>query len=192
MPHQAADSVVTAAQVISGLQTIASRNTNPLDSVVVSVTTVHGGHADNVLPERVVLGGTVRTFREAVRDSVEPAMRRIAGGICAAMGASFELDYTRLYPATVNSAEESEIAAAVAASVVGEANVDLQPVPSMGGEDFAFMLNQRPGSYVWVGNGPGEGGCMLHNPRYDFNDEVLPVGATYWVELIRKLLPEAA
>ena len=191
MPHQAVDSVVTAAQVINGLQTIASRNTHPIDSVVLSVTMVHGGDADNVLPERVVLGGTVRTFREGVRDAVEPAMRRVAGGICAAMGARFELDYTRLYPATINSLEESELAAEAAAAVVGDGNVDLQPVPSMGGEDFAFMLRERPGSYVWVGNGPGEGGCMLHNPRYDFNDEVLPVGASYWVELTRRLLPQA-
>jgi amidohydrolase len=191
MPHQAVDSVVTAAQVINGLQTIASRNTHPIDSVVLSVTMVHGGDADNVLPERVVLGGTVRTFREGVRDAVEPAMCRVAGGICAAMGARFELDYTRLYPATINSLEESELAAEAAAAVVGDGNVDLQPVPSMGGEDFAFMLRERPGSYVWVGNGPGEGGCMLHNPRYDFNDEVLPVGASYWVELTRRLLPQA-
>jgi hippurate hydrolase len=192
MPHQGVDSVVTAAQVITGLQTIASRNVNPIDAVVVSVTMVHGGDADNVLPERVVLGGTVRTFRDSVRDAVEPAMRRIAGGICAATGARFELDYTRLYPATINTLEESEIAAEAAAAVAGEANVDLQPVPSMGGEDFAFMLRERPGSYVWVGNGPGEGGCTLHNPRYDFNDEALPVGASYWVELTRKLLPEPA
>ncbi len=194
MPHQGVDSIVTAAQVITGLQTITSRNTDPVDAAVVSVTTVHGGDADNVIPERVVLGGTVRTFRDAVRDAVEPAMRRIAGGICEAMGASYELDYTRLYPATVNSIEESEIAAAAAATVAGAANVNHQPVPSMGGEDFAFMLRERPGSYVWVGNGIGEGdgatGCMLHNPRYDFNDEILPIGASYWVELVKQILPE--
>ena len=192
MPHQGVDAIVTAAQVITGLQTISSRNTDPIDAVVVSVTMVHGGDADNVLPERVRLGGTVRSFRDEVRDMVEPAMRRIAEGVCTAMGARCELDYTRLYPATVNTAEETAVAAATAASIVGEAHVNHHPVPSMGGEDFAFMLRERPGSYVWVGNGPGEGGCTLHNPRYDFNDDVLPIGASYWVELVRRILPQPA
>lgn len=190
MPHQGVDAIVTASQVVTALQTIASRQTDPLDAVVVSVTQIHGGDAYNIIPDSVQLKGTVRTFKDRVRDSVEPAIRRIANGICAAAGGTMELDYHRRYPSTVNHAGETELAAAAAEAVVGAENIDRHPVPSMGSEDFAYMLRERPGCYVWLGNGAGEGGCMLHNPGYDFNDEILPIGASYWATLVEQILPE--
>jgi hippurate hydrolase len=175
--------------VVGALQSIASRNTDPVDALVVSVTQIHGGDAYNVIPDEVKLAGTVRSFREEVRDTVEPAMKRIADGVCAAYGATAELRYEKLYPATVNSVEETEQAAAAATALVGADAIQRNPVPSMGAEDFAFMLRERPGSYVWVGNGAGEGGCMLHNPGYDFNDEIIPIGASYWATLAEQVLP---
>ena len=192
MPHMGVDSVVTAAQIVNALQTIASRNTHPLDAVVVSVTQIHGGDAYNVLPDEVVLRGTTRSFRPEVQDSIEPAMRRIVDGICQTMGATATMKYERRYPPTINTAPETEIAAKVAAQVVGEGNVHDDLMPSMGSEDFAFMLQQKPGSYVWIGNGSTEGGCMLHNPHYDFNDGVLPIGASYWAKLVETTLGKAA
>ncbi len=189
MPHQSVDSVLVACQVVSALQSIASRNTDPVDALVVSVTRIHGGDAYNVIPGEVHLAGTVRTFREEVRDSVEPAMKRILDGVCAAFGATAELQYDRLYPATVNSVEETDQAIAAASAVVGADAIERSPVPSMGGEDFAFMLLEKPGTYIWVGNGDVAGGCMLHNPGYDFNDEVIPIGASYWAELVEQVLP---
>ena len=190
MPHQGVDAIVTASQVVTALQTIASRNTDPLDAVVVSVTQIHGGDAYNIIPDSVMLRGTVRTFKDSVREGVEPAMRRIANGICEAAGAAMELDYHWRYPSTVNHAEETELAATAAAAVVGVDNIERHPMPSMGSEDFAYMLRERPGCYVWLGNGPTEGGCMLHNPGYDFNDDILPVGASYWATLVEQILPE--
>ena len=189
MPHQGIDSIVMAAKVVDALQSIASRNIDPIDSLVVSVTQIHGGDAYNVIPDEVVLRGTVRSFSEAVRDSVEPAMRRIAEGVCAAFGGTAELHYERRYPATVNSVEETEHAEAAAVAIVGDEHIERSPVPSMGSEDFAYMLREKPGSYVWVGNGAGEGGCMLHNPGYDFNDEIIPIGVTYWSTLVEQILP---
>ncbi len=189
MPHQGIDSIVMASKVVDALQSITSRNIDPIDSLVVSVTQIHGGDAYNVIPDEVVLRGTVRSFSEAVRDSVEPSMRRIADGVCAAFGGTAELRYERRYPATVNSVEETEHAMAAAASIVDEAKIDQSPVPSMGSEDFAYMLREKPGSYVWVGNGAAAGGCMLHNPGYDFNDEIIPIGVTYWSNLVEQTLP---
>lgn len=190
MPHQGVDSILTASQVVTALQSIASRNTDPLDAVVLTVTQIHGGDAYNIIPDSVLLKGTVRTFKDSVRDSVEPAMRRIANGICDAAGATMALDYQRRYPSTVNHADETELAAVAAAAIVGEDNIERHPTPSMGSEDFAYMLRERPGCYVWLGNGSAEGGCMLHNPNYDFNDEILPIGASYWATLVEQLLPE--
>lgn len=192
MPHMGVDSVVTAAQIVNALQTIASRNTHPLDAVVVSVTQIHGGDAYNVLPDEVVLRGTTRSFKPEVQDSIEPAMRRIVDGICQTMGATATVKYERRYPPTINTAPETDLAARVAAQVVGEGNVHDDLMPSMGSEDFAFMLQRKPGSYVWIGNGPAEGGCMLHNPHYDFNDGVLPIGASYWAKLVETTLGKAA
>lgn len=190
MPHQGVDPIVAAAQIVTALQTISSRSTNPLDAVVLSVTQIHAGDAYNIIPDAVTLKGTVRSFKDEVRDSVEPAMRRIAGGICEALGAEMELHYDKRYPATVNSEDEAELAAAAAVAVAGTGNVERRPSPSMGSEDFAYMLRERPGCYAWLGNGPMDGGCMLHNPNYDFNDDILPVGASYWATLVEHILSE--
>ncbi len=188
MPHEGIDPVMVAAELVGALQTIASRNTDPLDSVVVSVTQIHGGDTWNVIPDEVVLRGTTRAFRAPVQDAVEAAIRRLADGVCAAHGASYEMRYERRYPPTVNSRPEAEHAAAVAAEVVGEANLERDPVPSMGSEDFAFMLERKPGCYVWLGNGPKDGGRLLHSPHYDFNDEILTIGASYWARLVESQL----
>jgi hippurate hydrolase len=188
MPHLAVDPIVAAAQVVTGLQTIASRNVHPLESAVVSVTQIHGGDTWNVIPETVVLRGTTRSFSPAVRDQIEPAIRRIAEGACRACGAEMELRYERRYPPTINAAPETEIAATAAASLVGETNVKRDVLASMGAEDFACFLEKKPGAYIWIGNGSAERGGMLHNPRYDFNDAVLPLGASYWVRLAESVL----
>jgi amidohydrolase len=192
MPHLGVDPVVAAAQIVGGLQTIASRTVNPLEGAVVSVTQIHGGDTWNVIPDEVVLRGTTRSFDPAVRDLLEPAIRRIAEGVCAALGAAIELRYERRYPPTVNSAVETEIAAATAASLVGAGNVRRDLLPSMGAEDFAWFLEQKPGAYIWIGNGAAAGQAMLHNPHYDFNDDILPLGASYWARLVETVLAKPA
>jgi len=188
MPHQTIDPVVTAAHIITALQSLASRNTEPTDSVVVSVTVVRGGETFNVIPDEVVLKGTARTLTPESRDRVERDIARVAAGVAEAFGAAAETAYHRTYPPTVNTPDEAEIAARAAAAVVGSGKVHRDLPPTMGGEDFAFMLEEKPGCYLWVGNGPGEGGCMLHNARYDFNDDALPIGVAYWVSLVDQLL----
>ena len=191
-PHTTRDPIVTAAQVIAGWQTITSRETDPLQSAVVSVTQIHGGETTNVIPEEVVLAGTARSFDADVQDGIESALKRIADGVCSAMRLECDLRYERRNPATVNSDAETDIAAAAATRVVGAENVDADTVPVMGGEDFAWMLREKPGCYVLIGNGTGsQGGCMLHNPHFDFNDAILPIGTSYWVELVRTVLPPA-
>ncbi|HEX3885445.1 MAG TPA: M20 aminoacylase family protein [Stellaceae bacterium] len=186
MPHLGIDPVVVSAQIVNGLQTITSRNTHPLQSAVVSVTQIHGGDTWNVIPDDVVLRGTTRSFDPAVRDAIEPAIRRIAEGAAASLGASVELRYERRYPPTVNSTAETEIAATAAADLVGAGNVKFDLLPSMGAEDFAWFLQEKPGAYIWIGN--GETAANLHNPHYDFNDEILPLGASYWVRLAENVL----
>jgi hippurate hydrolase len=188
MPHLAIDPVVASAQLVSGLQTITSRNVHPLEGAVVSITQIHGGDTWNVIPDRVVLRGTSRSFNPAVHDQIEPAIRRIADGICRACGAQMALRYERRYPALINTSTETEIAAATAAAIVGESNVKRDLLPSMAAEDFACFLEQKPGAYIWIGNGTAESGGILHNPHYDFNDEVLPLGASYWVRLAESVL----
>jgi amidohydrolase len=188
MPHLAIDPIVVAAQLVNGLQTIASRNLNPAESAVVSITQIHGGDTWNVIPETVVLRGTTRSFSPAVRDQIELAIRRIAEAVCQAGGARMQLRYERRYPALINASAETEIAAATAASLVGESNVKCDLLPSMAAEDFACFLEQKPGAYIWIGNGTAEAGGILHNPHYDFNDEVLPLGASYWVRLAESVL----
>jgi amidohydrolase len=188
MPHLAIDPIVVAAQLVGGLQTIASRDVNPAESAVVSITQIHGGDTWNVIPEMVVLRGTTRSFSPAVRDQIELAIRRIAEGVCRAGSAQIELRYERRYPALINASAETEIAAATAASLVGESNVKRDLLPSMAAEDFACFLEQKPGAYIWTGNGSAEAGRILHNPRYDFNDQVLPLGASYWVRLVESVL----
>ena len=188
MPHLAVDPIVAAAQVVSGLQMIASRNVHPLEGAVVSVTQIHGGDTWNVIPETVILRGTTRSFNPMVRDQIEPAIRRIADGACSSCGAQMKLRYERRYPPTVNHVQETEIAASAAASLVGGNNVKRDLLPSMGAEDFAYFLEQKPGAYIWIGNGSAENGRMLHSPHYDFNDAILPLGASYWVRLAESVL----
>ncbi len=188
MPDHGADPMIPAAQITLALQSIASRETSPLDTVVVSVTQIHGGDTWNVIPQSVVLRGTCRWFEAEVRDALETAVRRIADGIAAAHRCTAELSYERRYPATVNSARQTSLAGDVAADLVGAANVDRDHRPSMGSEDFAFMLRERPGCYILIGNGPAGDGGRLHNPRYDFNDDILPLGASYWARLAESAL----
>ncbi len=192
MPHLASDPVVVAAEIIGAWQTIVSRRADPIQSAVISVTKMHAGDTTNVIPETVELAGTTRAFLPEVQDLIEATMRRIAEGICSAHGVEAAFTYDRRYPPTINTAAEAEIAIQVASKVVGEENVDPDTPPIMGAEDFGWMLREKPGCYVFVGNGTGEqGGCMVHNPNYDFNDEILPVGSSYWVELVRSVLPAA-
>ncbi len=188
MPHLTNDPVVIAAQLTTALQTIASRNAPPHEALVVSVTQIHAGSADNVVPETAELRGTVRTFRPEVRDLAERRIGEIAQGIATAFGAGVEYHYKRAFPATINSPAEAGFAAAAAARVVGEDNVRRTESPSMTAEDFAFMLEARPGCYIWLGQGTGPGTCMLHSPNYDFQDAVIPYGVGYWIELVRQRL----
>lgn len=188
MPHRGIDPVVVGAQIVTALQTIASRATSPLDSVVVSVTQFHAGDTWNVIPDQAVLRGTTRSFRPEIQDATEGAIGRIARQTAAAFGATAELRYERRYPPTINTERETEIAAAAIAEVVGAENVRRDLPPTMGSEDFAFMLQAKPGAYVFIGNGADEQASPLHNPRYDFNDEVLALGASYWARLVERTL----
>jgi len=188
MPYQGKDPMLFAAHAISALQTIVARNLHPLDAGVVSVTQVHGGDTWNVIPQEVVLRGTVRTFRRDVQDLIEQRLRTIVAGIAAMFEMSATVRYERRYPATVNSAEEAKHAIAAATAVVGAANVDPDPVPEMGSEDFAFMLEAKPGCYIWLGSGRGPETPGLHNPHYDFNDDALAIGTSYWVTLVEQQL----
>ena len=188
MPHRTIDPVVVAAQLISSLQTIVSRTLDPLSSGVLSVTRIHGGEAYNVIPDRVELAGTVRYFDDGVRATIERRMHEVCEGVARSSGARIEFDFLPGYPPTINSALESELCVRVASRVVGADKVLTQAAPSMGAEDFAFFLREKPGCYVWIGNGAGEGCHGLHNPHYDFNDEIIPVGGAYWVELAHAAL----
>ena len=188
MPYQGKDPMLFAAHAINALQTIVARNLHPLDAGVVSVTQVHGGDTWNVIPQEVVLRGTVRTFRREVQDLIEQRMRTIVGGIAAMFEMSATLRYERRYPATINSEDEARHAVTAASAVVGAANVDTDPVPEMASEDFAFMLQAKPGCYIWLGAGHGPETPGLHHPHYDFNDDALAVGASYWVTLAEQQL----
>ena len=190
-PDQCIDPIVVASQVVSALQTITSRNTHPVDSVVISVTQIHAGDAYNVIPDSVRMRGTVRTFQTETRDKIPSSMLRVAEGVSAAYGATCELNYMSGYPATINSVPETEISAKAVVDLLGEDKIIRNPTPCMGAEDFSYMLEARPGCYVWLGIGPGKGeaGCMLHSSRYDFNDDVLTTGASYWVKLVENELP---
>jgi hippurate hydrolase len=191
MPHLVVDPVVACAQIITALQTIASRNVEPVDAVVVSICSMQTSQvgAFNVVPDAVKLVGTVRSFRPATRDLAERRLKEIVGKIADAMGCSTEISYVRGYPATVNSAREAQFAARVGERVFGKGNVITEHEPTMGGEDFSYMLQARPGAYVFLGQGGAQGGCFLHNPNYDFNDEVIPLGAGYLAALVEEALP---
>ncbi len=188
-PQTAVDPVLCGARLIEALQSIVSRRVAPLDSAVVSITVFQAGDTHNVIPETARLSGTVRAFKPEVRDAVQAEMRRICEGIALASGTQIELSYDRRYPPTINTEAEAETARAAAVRLVGEDKVRTNGQALMAAEDFAFMLAAKPGAYVWLGNGVGsEGGCMVHNPGYDFNDAILPVGSAYWVSLVQTAL----
>ena len=191
MPHQGVDTLVAASHLVLALQTVVARNVHPCESAVVSVTQIHGGEAWNVVPDDAVLRGTLRTFRPHVQALVESSIERLCAGVASTFGAQIGVVFDSRYPATVNSVAEAELCERAAARVVGPAQVRRDELPSMGAEDFAFMLQVKPGCYVWLGNGPGSGGCTLHNPHYDFNDDVLPLGVSYWVSVVETALATA-
>ncbi|NRA20222.1 MAG: amidohydrolase, partial [Oceanospirillaceae bacterium] len=183
MPHLGVDPIVVAAAVINSLQSIISRHLDPLDAAVVSVTQMHGGDAYNIVPDSVKLSGTCRAFTETVRKDIERQLKLRARSTCEAFGASCEIDYRNVAPCTVNDKQQAAICAKVIKTLVGESELKLDLGPSMGAEDFAFMLAERPGAYVWIGNDVAQGSAGLHNPHYDFNDDILALGASYWAAL---------
>jgi len=197
-PHKGIDPILVAVQIVQSWQTIVARNVSPVESGVLSVTQIHAGSATNVIPDQAVLIGTVRSFKSDVLDMMESNMRRIAEHTAAAFGAELEFKFSRNYPALVNHPKETALCAEVLSSIVGAHNVNAQTEPTMGAEDFAFMLQAKPGCYVFIGNGDGAhrehghglGACNLHNGSYDFNDRLLPLGATYWVRLAQEFLKQ--
>lgn len=189
MPHLTIDPLVIGSKIIDAYQTIVSRIIDPIEPTVLSVTQFHGGDAYNVIPNEVEIKGCTRCFSTHVQGQLEIEMRRIAEEICAAWGATCSFNYERRYPPTINTDTEARLAADVAVDIVGTDNVNTKPKPAMGSEDFAYMLQEKPGAYIWIGNGDGEGSCMVHNPGYDFNDEILPLGATWFVRMVEKSLP---
>jgi len=195
LPHLGTDPVPIACQMVQAFQTIVTRDKRPIDTAVISVTMIHAGEATNVVPESCEIQGTVRTFTTEVLDLVERRMQRIAQSTCAAFEAGCDFEFRRNYPPTVNHAAETEFARGLLGEVVGPENV-LEFEPTMGSEDFSYFLQAKPGCYFLIGNGDGShrdgghglGPCMLHNPSYDFNDELIPLGATAWVRLAEKWL----
>jgi hippurate hydrolase len=188
MPQLVIDPVVAAAQIVTALQTIVSRNVPPHEAAVVSVTQIHAGSADNVVAPSAQLRGTARAFTPAMRDLVERRIGEIAAGVGTALGVTIDYDYRRCFPPTINSPAESDAAARAAAAVVGAENVRRDEPPSMTAEDFAFMLEARPGCYIWLGQGDGPQACMLHSPVYDFNDGVIPTGVAWWQAIVKERL----
>ncbi|MCU6434881.1 M20 family metallopeptidase [Undibacterium sp. Jales W-56] len=198
-PHKGIDPIIVAIQIAQSWQTIVSRNASPLEAAVLSVTQIHSGSATNVIPDEATLIGTVRAFSTAMIDLIESRMQTIAEHTAAAFDAQVDFKFKRNYPPLINHAKETAFAAGVMRAIVGDAQVNDQVEPTMGAEDFAFMLQAKPGCYVFLGNGDGEhremghglGPCNLHNPSYDFNDDLLPIGATYWVRLAEAYLKKA-
>ena len=189
MPHLTIDPIVVGTKIVEAYQSIVSRSIDPQDPVVLSVTQFHAGDAFNVIPNKVSISGCTRCFSPRVQEKLEAQMKQVATEICRAYGATCEFKYERRYPPTVNSEIEADLAGSVATELVGADSVNLNPKPAMGSEDFAYMLQEKPGAYIWIGNGDGEGSCMVHNPSYEFNDEILPIGATWWVKLAETSLP---
>jgi hippurate hydrolase len=199
MPHDSIDPLPVACQIVQAFQTVISRNKRPLDPAVISTTMIRAGEATNVIPESCQLQGTVRTFTVEVLDMIEQRMRRIAEATCEAFGVGCEFTFTRNYPPTVNHARETGFVRELLGELVGAGNVK-EFEPTMGAEDFSYFLQEKPGCYFVIGNGDGThrtaghgaGPCMLHNPSYDFNDELIPLGGSMWVRLAEKWLNEGA
>jgi amidohydrolase len=197
-PHRGIDPVMVAVQIAQAWQTIISREKNPLETAVLSITQIHAGSATNVIPDEAVLIGTVRTFTTEVLDLIQRRMGEMANGVAVAFNASVDFSFKRNYPPLVNHAAQTAFAIEAMKAVVGADKVDANVEPTMGAEDFAFMLQAKPGCYVFLGNGDGAhrlgghglGPCQLHNGSYDFNDELLPIGASYWVRLVEMGLPQ--
>jgi hippurate hydrolase len=191
LPHNSADPVLTGAQVVLALQSIITRNKRPVDAAVLSVTQFHAGETSNVIPDSAFIGGTIRTFTLEVLDLMEQRLREIAHSVAGAFDCHAEIAFSRNYPPLINHAAEVQFASEVMGDLVGKQNVNTHIDPTMGAEDFAFMLLEKPGCYVFLGNGDGDhrsvghgmGPCHLHNPSYDFNDALIPVGVSYWVKL---------
>jgi hippurate hydrolase len=199
-PHRGIDPVMVAVQIAQAWQTIISREKNPLDTAVLSITQIHAGSATNVIPDEAVMIGTVRTFSTSVLDLIERRMNELASGLAAGFGATIDFSFKRNYPPLINHPEQTAFAIEAMRAVVGADNVDTNVEPTMGAEDFAFMLQEKPGCYVFIGNGDGDhrrrghglGPCQLHNGSYDFNDHLLPIGASYWARLIEMSLTAQA
>ena len=193
MPDLGVDTLVAASQLVLALQTVVARNVPPCEAAVVSVTQIHGGEAWNVIPDDAVLRGTIRSFKPEIQQLVERGIERLSSGIADAFGARITVDFDSRYPPTVNSVAETELCRRVAADVLGDDAVRKNELPSMAAEDFAYLLQVKPGCYVWLGNGlqgsARHGGCALHNPHYDFNDDILRIGVSYWVKLVEHALP---
>ncbi|MCU0659010.1 MAG: M20 family metallopeptidase [Polyangiaceae bacterium] len=199
MPHLGVDPVMVAVGIAQMLQTIISRNRKPIEAAVLSITQIHAGSATNVIPDEATMQGTVRTFSVEAIDLIEGRMREVVEHVALAHGAAASLAFHRNYPPLLNHRREAEFCASVMEEIVGPAGVLRDIEPTMGAEDFAFMLQERPGAYVFLGNGDGAhraaghglGPCSLHNPSYDFNDALIPLGATYWVRLVERWLAPA-
>ncbi|HHL18636.1 MAG TPA: amidohydrolase [Thiothrix sp.] len=192
MPDQVIDPILTAAQITTALQSVVSRNVSPLESAVISITVIHAGDASNIIPDEVVMKGTLRYFDSHVGEKVKQRIQQVIEHSCEAMGAKGELRIIAGYPATINTSKHAQECAAAATALVGKRKVQRDLPPSMGAEDFSFLLNACAGAYIWIGNGKGkneeQGRCMLHNTHYDFNDDIAALGASYWVELVQALL----
>jgi amidohydrolase len=196
-PHKGIDPIMVAVNIAQAWQSIITRNKSPLDTAVISITQIHSGSATNVIPDEAQLVGTVRTFTTEVLDLIEQRMKVLAENIGAAFEAEVDFQFKRNYPPLVNHARETTFAVEVAKALVGADKVDDKVEPTMGAEDFAFFLQEKPGCYLFIGNGEGDhrdgghglGPCVLHNASYDFNDNLLPIGASYWVRLIETALP---
>ena len=191
MPHLGNDAILAAAQLITAIQSIVSRNVNPADSAVVSITQIHAGNTWNAIPETVVLRGTFRCFSPEAKTLIADKLTHLVQHICTGFDIKVTLEFNPEnagYPVTFNTEAETAIALQAALAIAGEDGVNTNPTPSMGSEDFAFMLQEKPGCYLWIGNGSSENSCLLHNPHYDFNDDILTIGATYWIKLVEIML----
>ena len=191
LPHNGVDPVVAAAQVVTALQSIVSRNIDPLSVGIVSVNQIHAGDAYNIIPGRVDLAGGVRSFDPEVRKRLLQRVEEVAVSVAAAFNARAQINWGIRFPAVMNHADQTVLAAGAAAYVAGAENVATDSEPSLGSEDFAYMLEEKPGCYLFIGNGSGKGGCVIHNPGYDFNDDILALGASYWVRLTEQFLARA-
>ena len=187
IPQLAIDPIVVASQIVIGIQTIISRATDPVDKALISITKIHGGTAYNVIDDEVKLSGTIRTFKKETRTFIAKKIEEVSKGIASShgAGAKVEFDLNNKYPPTINSKKESEFAANIAKKLVGEDKVITDIEPSMGGEDFSYLLNEKPGSYLYIGQGDENHKAYLHTTKYDFNDNILPIGVNFWVDLVK-------